>query len=126
MTDTLTCPLRKITIVEYVQPSRPRLESNEEAQNKKTNDINEIAKPPTIQTSSCNKRTKPSFHRGEKIYAVLKGNNQSSDGTEEWLPGRVWDFKVTHETSYGPVKAYDISEYYMRVCRYLFINSLSF
>ncbi|KAK1747102.1 hypothetical protein QTG54_002446, partial [Skeletonema marinoi] len=83
MTDTLTCPQRKITIVEYVQPSRPRLESNEEAQNKKTNDINEIAKPPTIQTSSCNKRTKPSFHRGEKIYAVLKGNDQSSDGTEE-------------------------------------------
>jgi len=99
------CPQRKM--------SSPALELSEEAQNSKINGISEVDTLSIIHTSPSNNRTKPAFHRGEKVYAVLRGNNFLSEESEEWFPGRIWDFKVKHETSYGPVKAYDISEYYM-------------
>mmetsp|Transcript_21573 Transcript_21573/g.35272 ORF Transcript_21573/g.35272 Transcript_21573/m.35272 type:complete len:1185 (-) Transcript_21573:86-3640(-) len=99
------CPRREIKIVGYVGP---RLESSGETQNSEKKVVNEIAELSLMQTSPCNKRTKPSFHRGEKVYAAVKGNDPSSSGTREWLPGRIWDYKVKHETTYGPVKAYDI------------------
>lgn len=117
-----SCPQRKITIVEYVKPSSPRLElSEEETRNSKIQGINEADKLSTIHPSPNNKRTKPTFHRGEKVYAVLSGNDPWSEGSKEWFPGRIWDFKVKmQETSYGPVKVYDISEYEVLVV-YLFL-----
>ena len=113
------CPRREIKIVDYVGP---RLESSRETQNSKKKVVNKIAELSRMQTSPCNKRTKPSFHRGEKVYAVVKGNDPSSSGTREWFPGRVWDYRVKHETSYGPVKEYDISEYYIMIGELVFIR----
>ncbi len=119
---SMSCPQRKITIVEYVKPSSPRLELRGEARNSEINGGNEVDKLSTIQiqTSSSNKRTKPAYHRGEKVYAVLRRNDPLSDGSKEWLPGRIWDFKVKDESSYGPVKVYDISEYEMFVVHLFF------
>lgn len=99
---------RMIKIVEYVQPAKPSFEQNEGAQ-VGTEDGNE----PQNSSSTCNKRIKPIINRGERVYAVLraKGGDASSSTHTNWLPGRVWDFKVKHESSYGPVKTYDISEY---------------
>jgi hypothetical protein len=110
---TSRCPQRNIKVVEYVQPSKPSFELNEEAR-RSVEDINgtTIAKLPMDQTLSCNKYIKPTFHRGEKVYAVWRGADPPSVGTE-WFPGRIWDFKVKLETSYGPVKTYDVSEYYI-------------
>jgi hypothetical protein len=96
---------RVIKVVEYVQPAKPSFERNEEAQ-LGTYDGNE----PENSSSKCNKRIKPIINRGEHVYAVLraKDGDASSSTQTSWLPGRVWDFKVKHETSYGPVKTYDI------------------
>lgn len=94
---------RSIRVVEHVPPAKPRHEQNEDTLN-----ISEESK----ESSACNKLFKPGIRRGENVYAVLGGASASSAAKTEWLPGRVWDVKVKHEspTPNDPVKTYDISE----------------
>ncbi len=99
---------RSIKVVEYVPPAKPRHD-----QDGGTLNSNEECKESSA--SSCNNLVKPGIRRGENVYAVLRGRgasaSSSSAANAEWLPGRVWDVKVKHESpKNGPVKTYDISE----------------
>lgn len=93
---------RSIRVVEYVPPAKPRHERNGDSLNTSEEECKE--------SSACNKLVKPGIRRGEHVYAVLRGGNAASTAKTEWLPGRVWDVKVKHESPNGPVKTYDISK----------------
>ena len=92
---------RSIRVVEYVPPAKPRHEQNEDTIN---------SSEECEESSACNKIVKPGIRRGENVYAVFRGGSTSTAAKTEWLPGRVWDVKVKHESPNGPVKTYDISE----------------
>ena len=97
---------RSIKVVEYVPPAKPRHE-----QGGSTLSSSDECKESSA--SACNNLVKPGIRRGENVYAVLRGASASSSSAAnaEWLPGRVWDVKVKHESpKNGPVKTYDISE----------------
>ena len=100
--------LRRIKVIDYVPASKPSADETENTQDIiQAEDFEDKSfSPPTV----CDKRVKPIIGKGEHVYAVLKGKGASSDKQTNWCLGRVWDYKVKNESSYGPVKTYDIRE----------------
>ena len=102
------------------QPQRKRNVDVPKLSKESGEQIEDVSVPINV-TLSRNKRIKPIFRKGEKVYAMIN-QNSLSDEKDNWLPGRVWASTVTCESSYGPVKTYEISEYYRSIQYLLFSN----